>query len=238
MENAYPGEGSPLPYPQTSMQPGNNAIYPQQQYVPPRNPGGYPGAAYAQQMPVMQQQAQTPSKKRTVLKTLASAFDVMLIVELVIVAMLAAILVLPRPFGLEPYVVQTQSMTPTISAGDIAYIDTTKASTAKAGEVVAFSVGDGQLCMHRAMDVSNGAVQTKGDANDHPAAATIPVTSIRGHYAWKIPNIGIYVAPVLANIPAVVAVIAATALAAYATGKAANKKNEEILTTKQGRKSA
>lgn len=93
---------------------------------------------------------------------------------------------LPMPFGYGAAVVLSGSMEPTFSQGDLIIVRQT--DTFATGDVVVFQEGN-TLVVHRIVEVGQGTVTTKGDANnavDQP----VEVSSVKGTVLFWIPYAG------------------------------------------------
>lgn len=110
------------------------------------------------------------------------------------IAVFLAVTVLmgPKLFGMNPYVVESGSMEPLIPTGGIAYINTRETDVG-INDVVTFYVGeksDDRLVTHRIVREENGEWVTKGDANDTEDMQTVKKDHVIGTYVYTIPKIG------------------------------------------------
>lgn len=102
------------------------------------------------------------------------------------------ILVLPRAFRIDPYIVLSGSMEPTIPTGSVAFINR-KDREAGEGDVIAFTLssGEGQLMVtHRVVRVEGDLIYTKGDANESEDVSPIRPEQVVGTCAFHIPLLG------------------------------------------------
>lgn len=93
---------------------------------------------------------------------------------------------LPMPFGTGAAVVLSGSMEPALSVGDLIVVQ--KAESYSPGDVVVFAQ-QGSLVVHRIVDITDGMVTTRGDANnanDRPVA----FADLRGKVSFHIPGLG------------------------------------------------
>jgi signal peptidase I len=125
--------------------------------------------------------------------------------------MLASLSVSSVLFGFRLYVDNSDSMKPTISAGDVVLIQRTSLSDMRAGDIVTAYVPDKQkLITHRITQINtdNGkfAVTTKGDANTGTEEWSASKNATVGKYVLKIAYIG-YVVAYLKTIPGVITVM-------------------------------
>lgn len=95
------------------------------------------------------------------------------------------------------YVVQSSSMSPTIGAGSVVFVDDVPGEAISEGDVITFtrSTADGSTRVtHRVVDVGeNGGqrwFQTKGDANEDPDSERVPADQVVGSVSFQIPLIG------------------------------------------------
>lgn len=106
-------------------------------------------------------------------------------------AVYAAALLLLSICGVKPYIVLSGSMEPEIRTGSLCFINTkAKFETAVSGDVIAFETGGGMLVTHRAVSISEGRIETKGDANDVSDGFTTNVKNYRGKVLFSIPYLG------------------------------------------------
>lgn len=115
-----------------------------------------------------------------------------------LLALLAAVVIVPRLMGWVPLTVLSGSMEPTVSVGSQIIVkpvdDTSQIST---GDIVTFMPrpNDDTLVTHRVVGVSvDGSGKesfiTKGDANNAADPETITRTQLRGKLLYQIPLVG------------------------------------------------
>lgn len=111
---------------------------------------------------------------------------------LVFVAALAVIAFLPALFGWTGSVVQSGSMEPRISPGDVVLTTPLpKSSPLPIGRVITFDV-DGELVVHRLVHVTDdNTLVTKGDANPDTDSWTVTRTNITGQGRLLVPYAGL-----------------------------------------------
>lgn len=112
--------------------------------------------------------------------------------ELVVFAVLIALCLGTRPFGIVPYAVLSGSMEPTMPVGSLAYVQTSvEPESIREGSIVAFQQG-GQTVTHRVFSVDPNAqtFTTKGDANTNPDPAPISHDALIGESVGCIPHLG------------------------------------------------
>jgi len=138
--------------------------------------------------------------------------DVLLIVLIAsVLALVVLARVIPAALGGTTFVVGGPSMEPTIPVGSAVYAAPVKASDLRTGDVVSLQVGP----MHavfthrvvRLVTLPDGRyLETKGDANDHPDPAVVPVSDVVGRVAISVPYAGYGIA-VLSTIQGVAFVV-------------------------------
>lgn len=116
------------------------------------------------------------------------------LVNLILAAalLLAAAVWLPGVFHMKAYVVKSSSMEPAIKAGSVIYVKPYgEDEPIRQGDIVSFSTGD-VMVTHRIVyvDQEEGAVTTKGDANQVHDPAPVPLDAILGKVRFHIPEIG------------------------------------------------
>ena len=140
------------------------------------------------------------------MKKAVQIINVIITIGTIYVAIIAAIFVLPRAFGLMPYVVLSGSMEPSIPTGSVAFIDQ-KDRDVEVGDVVTYRVGkeasietgagsfasaeEGTLVTHRIVRMAEtGNYITKGDANEVEDVVELNPVQIVGTYKFNIPRLG------------------------------------------------
>ena len=128
----------------------------------------------------------------------------------VAVVLLAGLLALHAKSS-DPYVIRSNSMQPTFSAGDLLVAKRTPADSIQVGDVITFYQPRlDAIVTHRVMQRSAGAEQswlTKGDANDAADFEQVQPKDLRGKYWFSIPGAG-YAAIVMSSPRGRVAIIA------------------------------
>jgi len=111
---------------------------------------------------------------------------------LVLLAALAGLALAPALFGWSGSVVQSGSMEPKISAGDVVFTsDLPSSSPIPLGRVVTFHV-DGMLVIHRIVAIGDDdTLVTAGDANPHLDPWSIRTPDITGQARLLIPYVGL-----------------------------------------------
>lgn len=106
-----------------------------------------------------------------------------------VIALVASVFVVPKLFGINPYVVLSGSMEPQIHTGAIAFVNT-KDTAVKVGDVVTYRLANDELVTHRIIKKDQSEYTFQGDANDNPDARTVTQDQIVGKYLFSIPKVG------------------------------------------------
>ena len=93
---------------------------------------------------------------------------------------------LPMPFGYGAAVVLTGSMEPTIHANDVILV--AEQPTYAENEIAVYQSGS-ILVVHRILDITDGMVTTKGDANNAPDVP-VELSAVKGKVVGVIPGVG------------------------------------------------
>ena len=86
------------------------------------------------------------------------------------------------------YTVRSDSMTPTMTAGDM-IITGPPSAELKTGAIITFERGD-DLFTHRIWAIEEDQITTKGDALEEPDLWTVSRSDIRGVYIFRLPKLG------------------------------------------------
>ncbi|MFE6234929.1 signal peptidase I [Cellulosimicrobium sp. NPDC057862] len=114
----------------------------------------------------------------------------------VLLALVAAVVVLPALLGAAPLTVLTGSMEPALSPGDVVVVRPVDPADVHVGDVVTFQPvsDDPSLVTHRVVGVTQGAegvagLTTRGDANDAADDPIVP-DQVQGRVAYSVPLVG------------------------------------------------
>lgn len=94
------------------------------------------------------------------------------------------------------YVVLSDSMAPTINAGDVVVVESVEPTAIRKGDVITFQEGTASAVptTHRVVEVirSEGAIafRTKGDANEDPDQTSVVASQVLGEVIFVIPYLG------------------------------------------------
>ena len=112
------------------------------------------------------------------------------------------LLSVPRLWGFQIYAVTSGSMEPKIRTGDVIYVKQVPFQSLEPGDVITFSMNQGRTVVtHRVekIDMKNGLLQTKGDANKETDPTWISGDTVRGEVQYMVPRLG-YVAMMAATL--------------------------------------
>lgn len=142
---------------------------------------------------------------------------------LVAVAVLAALVVVPRLVGATPYTVLTGSMEPTLSPGTLIVVRPVPATELRAGDVITFQIKSDNPAVntHRITQVVYDAqgtprFQTQGDANNVADRDLLAAGQIRGKYWYSVPYLGYANNALTGDSRQLLLVVAIGGLGAYA----------------------
>ena len=93
--------------------------------------------------------------------------------------------------GIEPFVVESGSMEPTIQTGSLSFINKhVKYEEIKSQDVIAFQIENGSKVTHRVIEITQEGMKTKGDSNELPDGTTIKEKDYIGKNEFSIPKVG------------------------------------------------
>ena len=94
-------------------------------------------------------------------------------------------------FGIVPYVVLSGSMEPTMKTGSLCFINkNTNIEKIKVDDVIAFKMKDGTLVTHRAIEINDSGIVTKGDNNKVADSNVVTKENFVGKNLFWIPKVG------------------------------------------------
>ena len=111
---------------------------------------------------------------------------------LLILALLAAVLIIPKLMGYEEMAVLTGSMEPEYPVGALIYVKEKDPESLEVGDVITYRLSEDTVVTHRIVEIDQQSqtVTTKGDANEQNDGQPIPYTAIVGRAEFKIPYLG------------------------------------------------
>lgn len=93
--------------------------------------------------------------------------------------------------GITPYVVLSGSMEPTIETGSLCFINKhADFDSIKEKDIIAFKMKDGTLVTHRAIEITDDGIVTKGDNNDNIDSNKVRKENFVGKNLFWIPKAG------------------------------------------------
>ena len=96
--------------------------------------------------------------------------------------------------GIEPFVVETGSMKPTIQPGSVSFINKrVDYDKIKEYDVIAFTASTGARVTHRVVKVTDEGFETKGDANENSDGVSTTRNNYIGKNVFSIPKAGVVV---------------------------------------------
>ena len=102
--------------------------------------------------------------------------------------------------GIEPFVVESGSMQPTIQTGSLSFINKHASyKNIKENDIIAFKSSTGSKITHRAVKVTDSGIETKGDSNINSDGITTTESNYIGKNIFSIPKLG-YVVKLLQTV--------------------------------------
>ena len=111
---------------------------------------------------------------------------------LLVLLALAAVLILPKVFGMETMAVISGSMEPEIPVGSIVCVKETEPSRIQPGDIITYRIGEDTRVTHRVVsnDTTKQEIITKGDANDASDASPVVYADVVGKEVFHLPYVG------------------------------------------------
>lgn len=105
--------------------------------------------------------------------------------------LLVLLLLVPKLFGWQEYIVRSGSMEPSIKKGSIVYLDNVEFEEIEKDDIIGYQSGV-NLVVHRviSIDISNQQLQTKGDANSDLDDYSVHSTLVVGKMLFSLPLFG------------------------------------------------
>lgn len=98
-------------------------------------------------------------------------------------------------FGLKGYTVVSGSMEPTFSVGDFVFVQANGINNVNEGDVITFT-RNGEIVTHRATELTETGITTKGDANNIQDQSQVTKDDYIGTLSWILPYFGYVVVAV------------------------------------------
>ena len=97
-------------------------------------------------------------------------------------------------FGIRPYCVKTGSMGEAIPKGSLCFVNRcSQYENVLPGEIIAFNTGDNMRVTHRAVEVSEKGIITRGDCNNVNDPELVTKEAYIGRTIFCIPHLGHFV---------------------------------------------
>lgn len=92
--------------------------------------------------------------------------------------------------GIRPAIAMSGSMEPVVHTGSVIMINEKYSyDDVKVNDVIAFELNGGLMC-HRAIELTDEGIATKGDANENEDGITTTRENFRGKLVYQIPELG------------------------------------------------
>ena len=119
------------------------------------------------------------------------------VIKVLINTLMTLILIIGTAFiilyfvGIEPFVVESGSMQPTIQAGSVSFINKNiKYNNIKENDVIAFKSTNGAKVTHRVIKITKQGFETKGDSNNKSDGISTTQSNYMGKNIFSIPKLG------------------------------------------------
>lgn len=139
------------------------------------------------------------------MKRAIKVYNVIILSITILCMLFAGLFLIPRLFGVNPYIVLSGSMEPVVHTGSVAFINT-KDKQLDVGDIACYridgettigtgasgwsQVQDGTYITHRVIDMNGDAYIFKGDANEVADLKEVSPGSVVGNYEFSIPIVG------------------------------------------------
>lgn len=113
-------------------------------------------------------------------------------VLLIVLAVLAGILIIPKIMGYEEMAVLTGSMEPNYPVGSLIFVKEEDPENLKVGDVITYRLDEDTVVTHRIVEINQEeqTVTTKGDANSDNDGSPVSYSNIVGKAHFNIPYLG------------------------------------------------
>ena len=136
-----------------------------------------------------------PRPRRSSWRQTRAALVVSAVARLVIgtLALLLLVSLVPTVAGWEATVVLSDSMRPSVAAGDVVVVRPVDAADLSLGSVLLVDSPDvpGSLRLHRLVEVSGGDLRLQGDANSSPDGSLVDAAAVHGVGTVRLPLLGL-----------------------------------------------
>lgn len=123
---------------------------------------------------------------------LSKICNVCLGIIIIVMAIFAAVLLIPRILGYQSLAVLSGSMSPEIPVGSIVFTEEIPFEEFKVGDIVTYSISEKTMVTHRItkIDKQEKILITRGDANDSEDAEPVEFTRVKGKADFHVPFLG------------------------------------------------
>lgn len=119
------------------------------------------------------------------------------VIQIILNELMTLILVVGTAFvilyiiGIEPFVVETGSMQPTIEAGSLSFINRRiKYEDIKVNDVIAFRLPNDTKVTHRVINITGEGLETQGDSNNVSDGISTTKSNYIGKNVFSFPKLG------------------------------------------------
>lgn len=160
---------------------------------------------------------------------------------LVVLAVLAGLLIIPKAMGYEEMAVLTGSMEPNYPVGALIFVKEEDPEKLKVGDVITYRLDEDTVVTHRIVEINRDeqTVTTKGDANEDKDGSPVSYSNIVGKAHFKVPYLGFIAMNIKTSkgIAAICGVLVAVILLTFIPEIFSEDDEKEEKKKKQGRKS-
>ena len=108
-----------------------------------------------------------------------------------LIIIVGAIFILLFAIGIQPYVVESGSMQPTIATGSVCFVNKRASyDDMQVGDIIAFRLESDSFATHRIYEITEDGFITKGDANANIDAVITTRDTFIGKNVFSIPKVG------------------------------------------------
>ena len=144
-----------------------------------------------------------------------------------LIAVIAGFFVL-YAMGINPYITRSGSMEPVIHTGSVCFVDTrAEFDSVAEGDIIAFQTATGEHVTHRAITITDAAIETKGDANDATDGFTTTKENFVGITVFSIPYLGYAIGYLQQPVGKIMVGIIILAIIAFAVIDAIDEKKQK-----------
>ncbi len=149
-----------------------------------------------------------------------------------LIIVIGLIFVVLYAIGITPYVVLSGSMEPKVPTGSLCFINEhVKYENIKQGDVIAFKMADGTLVTHRAVEITEDGIVTKGDSNDANDAVVTTASNYVGKNIGSVPFAGYVVKTIQTTKGKIIlgTFVIVLFVIGFMMGDPKKKKNKDVL---------